>query len=370
MIRRLTLTDFRNYYSLDLHLDPYLNLLWGPNGAGKTNILEAVYLLGLVKSPRGARDRDLIAWGREAYRVGAEVSRGRSSFRLEIFFHRERGKGARINGVPQSRPSDVLASLSVVLFSPDDLALIKGGPAERRSFLDQQISQADPRYYQALARYSRVLAQRNQALKAPSGATQLAGSFDDQLVQAGSYLLKRRLEALPTLSSGTASWVDNLSGGEDQAEVSYAGSIQIPPEADDDSLRASFHEALSRVRGEELGRGHTVVGPHRDDLAVSLNGRDSRVYSSQGQKRTLALGLKLQQVGYLERAMGHRPVLLLDDVLSELDSRRRAVMIRALKQGGQTLITSTDPEELGAGGLFQVEDGRVTVREAKSDDSV
>lgn len=359
-VKHLTLTNFRNYSFLELDLDEGLNLFWGQNGAGKTNILEAVHLLGLTRSPRGARDGDLVNWKADSYHVKARVIRDRSTFDLELFYSKDRGKGARINGVPQTRPSQVLGSLPVVFFSPGDLSLVNDGPRERRSFIDQQISQADPAYYRALSSYGKVLAQRNQALKSRTDSGLLVSSFNPQLIRAGSYLLKKRLQAIPLITERVSLWTEILSGGADKAEVLYQSSLGLNSDGDLPDIAASFDQTLLENRRQEVLRGHTLAGPHRDDLDLRLNGRESRVYSSQGQKRTLALALKLQQVEFLTEAFGFRPVLLLDDVLSELDSSRRSIVISSLKGKGQTLITSTDPEEIGAAKSFRVESGQVT----------
>ncbi len=358
-VNRITLVNFRSYSRLQVDLDPGMNFFVGPNGAGKTNILEALYMLGTARSPRAARDRDLITWGQDSYYVGAEVGDRASVIRLELFFHRQQGKGARINGVPQKRISDVLGHVNVVFFSPDDLSLTKGGPAVRREFLDDQICQVDPSHFRHLARYNRALQQRNGALRESAARSQVSEAFDLQFIDSGSRVIHARLEAVSAIEPGAGSWIDRLSGGADRLGLSYRTTFDLAPNWSLSAVRDALSSALRESRTEETRRGHTTVGPHRDDIHLDLNGHPARAYSSQGQQRSIALALKLQQLDYIQKRRQTMPVLLLDDVLSELDQGRRQVIMNHLPPHAQILITSTDREAVTGAQIFVVEEGSV-----------
>ncbi len=357
-IGQLNLVNFRSYPRLQLQLDPGLNFFWGANGAGKTNILEAIYMLGTTRSPRTSRDADLVGDGGDSYHISAEVERNGSLARLELFYQQGAGKGARINGVTQSRVSDVLGNLNAVFFSPDDLSLLKGSPAGRRSFLDDQLSQVDPPYYRELARYARALRQRNGALRDRVQAA-VVEVFDAQLAESGARLLAARVEAVGSLGPSAAGWVERLSAGSDRLAVAYSSPLAAVGD-DVETIQGRMLEALRRARPEELRRGYTLVGPHRDDLLLEINGADARSHASQGQQRTVALALKLQQMDFVGQRRGLVPLLLLDDVLSELDQSRRTVIIDHLPLAAQTLVTSTDSQQLGAARSFVVAPGQVT----------
>lgn len=366
----LQLDAFRNYNSLSVQFSPGLNVLYGDNAQGKTNLLEAIHFLATGRSHRTSRDQDLIMEGRPALRARAQVVRKTGSIEVELNYGLETRKQLKINGVPERKIARLVGSLAVVFFSPDDLQLLKGPPSGRRRFLDLELSQISQNYLHHLMTYNRLVNQRNTLLKQPTVDAHLLAVYDDQLVETAAQLIVRRAEAVRRLSPLAAHFHALLSDGREDLRLAYQSQgVDEEGQADLDSVAARLRRALASLQGEERRRQVTLVGPHRDDIAIWVAGRDARLYASQGQQRTAVLALKLAELQFMTEEIGEAPVLLLDDVASELDPNRRNYLLAAVQEGVQSFITCTDLEDLMARQwpaghrLFRVQSGTVNLDE-------
>ena len=332
----LQLRNYRNYSRLDLEPGAHLNVFLGANGQGKTNLLESVALLALSMSPRTRRDSELVGPLAPEARVGALVETGerRAEIRITIRVEGERARRRiEVDGQPR-RAVDLPGLFRVTLFWPDDLNLVKAGPEHRRRLLNEMLVQVRRGYAHALTRYGRVLEQRNSLLKQVAGGEQPPGALDVwdlELARLGAELVQARSRAVEDLAGTAAAGHAAISGGE-VLDLRYAG----PP---DDLLAA-----LQHARGDDLRRGATTIGPHRDDVLIRLDGRDARAFASQGQQRTAVVSIKLAEAAVVAEMTGERPVLLLDDVLSELDAGRRGALLERLGEPGQVIITSVEAD--------------------------
>jgi DNA replication and repair protein RecF len=337
-------------------MEPGVNVFMGANGQGKTNLLEAVAMLALSSSPRARREVELVGPVAPASRIEALVESSGKRMELTIGLTVESERAHRtieVDGV-RNRAVDLPGHFRVTLFWPDDLGLIKAGPDQRRRFLNQLLVQVEPGYARALAGLRRILEQRNSLLKriASGGAPEEdLDVWNEELVRTGSEVVGARARAVIELAPVAARCHAEIGGGE-RLEIEYLG----PPE----DMAAAVHNSLA----EDLRRGATSVGPHRDDLRVLLDGQDARSYGSQGQQRTAVVSLKLAEAELVTRRSGERPVLLLDDVLSELDLERRGALLRHVATGGQVVITSVDagpfpPDLIAGAAVWKVEAGQV-----------
>jgi DNA replication and repair protein RecF len=328
----------------------------GPNGQGKTNLLEAVAMLALSASPRARRDIEVVGPVAPATRIEAEVEGGGRVVELAIALTIEGDRAHRVIDVDgiRRRAFDLPGHFRVTLFWPDDLGLVKAGPELRRRFLNQMLVQVEPGYARALAGLKRVLEQRNSLLKrmaAGDGGGDVLEAWDEELVRIGGEVSAARAQAVQELQPEAARIHAEIASGE-RLEIEYQG-----PPAD---LSGAVHNSLA----EDLRRGSTTIGPHRDDLRVVLDGREARAYGSQGQQRTAVVSLKLAEAALVARRTGERPVLLLDDVLSELDGERRAALLRHVAGEGQVIITSVEagpfpPELISTARVWSVAGGEI-----------
>jgi DNA replication and repair protein RecF len=376
-ISQLSLTNYRNYSRLTIEFPPGPILLRGDNAHGKTNLLEAVYLLSTTRSVHARADQQLINWlilRKELLpfaRIEAIVKTRQESLKLAITLVRE-GEGMRkdirLNGT-KKRALDVIGKLTTVLFLPEDIELVTGAPAIRRRYLDTTLCQINPEYCNALSRYNKVLSNRNALLKNLSernGNSDQLQYWDEQLAQDGAILITQRHNAVLELDTGARQRHREVSGGKEGLRLYYAPSFDIyqrpkpnyqlpllmedlapysavaPPTKE---VRQTFLAYLQQARREEIERGVTLIGPHRDDLHFLVDGIDMTLYGSRGQQRTAALSTKLAEVTLMQQSTGETPVLLLDDVMSELDAERRQHIINIVDQAGQALLTTTDWED-------------------------
>ncbi len=346
----LKLDHFRNYRTLAIEPGPGLNIFVGLNAQGKSNLLESLYLLATSKSSRASKDTELIQFGESQTRVMADVIRAKNSdIEIEMTLSQTEKKAARINGVKHTRLAEVIGQLNAVLFDSGDLEIIRGEPSIRRRFLDLEISQTSPRYVLALGAYRKTLEQRNRLLRdlrdghAPPSARASLPAWNESLAQHGARLMERRrlfLDRLAQLASETHAV---LSAGRDALEMTYLPSFPLGDLTEADAIQAHFLEELAQVAGEEAARGTTVRGPQRDDIAFLVNGQDCRLFGSQGQQRTVALSLKLAERRLIEELVGEPPLLLLDDVLSDLDDARRSLLFDLTAEAGsQTFLSCTN----------------------------
>lgn len=364
-VRRLSLAHFRNYDRLDLDLASHTTVVFGDNAQGKSNLLEAVYYLATTRSFRAHGDRELLSWGLADdpigfTRIAARIHRSGEPFDLEIVLREEprRNDGdastrvltkrIKLNDVPR-RAIDVIGVTTAVMFSPQDLELVEGAPLLRRRYLDVTISQADRAYCRSLAQYNRVILQRNHLLRAirDRGAQLDQMHFwNRELISAGSYIVSRRLATIRRLGEVSRRLYGELGGAGEALTVGYRSSIsrgEVTAESGSDEIARTFEARLVELQSREILLGVSLVGPHRDDLTFQLDGHDLGTYGSRGQQRTVALALKLAEAEHLYTQTGERPIVLLDDVLSELDPSRRERVLASIDPEQQVLVTTTDP---------------------------
>ena len=371
-VTSLELENFRNYGSL--HIDPGagLNIFVGRNAQGKSNLLESLYILATSKSTRAAKDVELIRFEQTGARVRADVARDKSiDIEIELALSQTEKKSARINGVRHTRLAEVIGQVNAVLFDSGDLEIIRGEPSVRRRFLDIEIAQTSPRYVHALGAFRKALEQRNRLLRdlrdSRAGADARASlpAWNAQLVQHGARLIERRrlfLERLAALAEGVH---QTLSDGRDVLQVVYQPSFPLDGLTEAEAIGARFLEALEAVGMEELARGTTLRGPQRDDILFTVNGQDCRAFGSQGQQRTVSLSLKLAERQLIEELVGEPPLLLLDDVLSDLDdARRKHLFDLTARAGSQTFLSCTNlrafsKEVLERSAVYDVTHGEV-----------
>lgn len=382
-ITNLSLRDFRIYQRLDLTLNSGTTLIYGPNASGKTSLLEALFYIATTRSPRTSTDRELVYWNAQGEvgtspfaRLVADVRRSTNRVRLEVIVQLRTSDRGQLTGTTQKlvrvdrrtvRALDLVGQLRVVLFTPADLMLVDGPPIQRRRYLDITLSQLDPHYVRTLAQYNKLIQQRNSMLRAwreqrrPLRAVDTELEYwDHEVAAAGGYLLAERLRAVADLNRLVGPLFCSITGGADPLEIAYQPGFDLGPAPGAGELARRMGERLRELRRDELGRGQTLIGPHRDDLLFTVNGVNLGVYGSRGQQRSVTLALKLGESELMHARSGDTPVLLLDDLLSELDSQRRAHLLRAISRPDQqTLITATDLSDFDAEFLQNIQRLRV-----------
>lgn len=336
-INSLKLKNFRNYDLLSLEMDPAINIFYGDNAQGKTNILESLYLCGTTKSHRGTKDRDMIQFDKEESHIEAIVEKNEMTYQIDLHLKRNKPKGIAVNRVPIKKASELFGILNVVFFSPEDLNIIKNGPAERRRFIDLELSQIDKIYLSNLSNYNRVINQRNHLLKEIAYHKNLEETldvWDMQLIQYGKEVMKSRRDFVEQINEIIFFIHKKLTGGKEEIKIVYEPSTG----------EHTLEEAIRRYKERDLKVMSTSIGPHRDDICLIVNGIDIRKFGSQGQQRTAALSLKLSEIELVKKVTKDKPVLLLDDVLSELDKYRQNYLLDSIDDI-QTLITCTGVDE-------------------------
>ena len=332
-IESINLHNFRNYEDLHLDLSDGTHIFYGENAQGKTNLLEAVYLAAANKSHRSAKDREMIRFGEDEAHIKVMAVRKDVHIRIDMHLKKDKNKGIAVNGVPLKRSRDFIGTLNAVIFSPEDLQIVKEGPQERRKFIDTELCQLDPIYTSSFINYRKALEERNKLLKDLYYEPSLRDTmdvWDEQLVRFGKDLIRKRKDFVKELGELILPVHDHLSGGREELRLRYE------PDADEDD----FSEKLRASRDRDSRMKTTTVGPHRDDFGFILNDTDARIYGSQGQQRTSALSLKMAEISMVRKKTGNQPILLLDDVFSELDSARQSYLLESI-QDIQTFITCT-----------------------------
>jgi len=365
-LKTIQLQHYRNYEQLELQTDSQVNLLVGPNAQGKTNLLEAIFVLALTKSHRTSKDKELIGWQSTDARIRGEVEKKYGPVTLDLTLAAQ-GKKARINGLEQRKLSDFVGALNVVMFAPEDLEIVKGTPGIRRRFLDMEIGQVQPGYLHTLGQYSKVLVQRNNYLKSayPGGVQQaMLDVWNTQLADYGVKIMKKRQSFIHKLQKWAEQIHAGITAGTEELTILYCPSFETGVLEEESVLFEQFMIRLNQVKDQELRRGITLVGPHRDDISFFINGKEAQVYGSQGQQRTTALSLKLAELELIHEEIGEYPLLLLDDVLSELDQNRQTQLIETFQNKVQTFITTTGLESVNISKLqdariYHVRDGQV-----------
>lgn len=347
ILTSLDLLNYRNYSNLSLNPDSKINIIYGFNAQGKTNLLESIYYLATTHSHRNKRDLELLKWTTNYLNIKGTVLQDGHEANLEVNFQQNGQKILKVNGIKKSRLPEYLGNLSVVLFSPEDLNIIKGSPKDRRRFLDFEIAQVSKSYAYNLLQYAKILNERNFLLKNIKSDRRYLDQlevWDNQLVQIGSNILAKRFEIVKMLAFFSKNNHFKITAGQEYLELKYLCSFEARPDFLITEIKKSFSKKLLEVKNDEIKRGITLVGPHRDDLNFYLNGSDAKLYGSQGQQRTIALSLKLAELEVINQVLGEYPVLLLDDVLSELDNLRRHYLITSVMTKIQTFITTTNLE--------------------------
>ncbi len=346
-LKKIILKNYRNIEESLLEFNENLNILTGFNGQGKTNLLEAIYLLGTGSSHRNNIDRELINWKKDRALIQVLLFRRDQELILSLRLDGSQ-KIIEINNTPVGRVSELIGNLNVVLFSPEDLNLVKGGPAYRRKFLDVEISQVSSYYLYLLNKYRNVLKQRNKLLKdlrEGKGDKVLLALWDEKLVEIGSKIINKRIKVVEKLKILARLSHRQITAGSENLTIEYETSLKEFKE--NKETEVIFKQNLVNNKKEEIMRGFTLVGPHRDDLVLKINEVDLRKYGSQGQQRTAALALKMAELEFMKSETGEYPILLLDDVFSELDQQRRNTLLGLIADKIQTFITTTDLNDIG-----------------------
>ena len=337
IIKSIELKNFRNYEDLNISFDEGTTILYGDNAQGKTNILEAAYMSGTTKSHKGSKDKEMIRFGEDESHIRTVVIRGEREYQIDMHLKKNRSKGIAINKMPIKKASELFGILNIVFFSPEDLNIIKNGPSERRRFLDSELCQLDKIYLSDLTNYNKILVQRNKLLKDMVYRPDLKDTlpiWDMQLVETGKKIIRRRKQFVEELNEIVHDIHYRISGEKEELFLRYEPNI-------DDIF---FEDELNRAKMKDMKLCQTSVGPHRDDLLFSIGDVDIRKYGSQGQQRTSALSLKLSEIELVKKSIQDTPVLLLDDVLSELDSNRQNYLLNNICDT-QTIITCTGLDE-------------------------
>ena len=337
IIESLDLQNYRNYELLNINFSDKTNILYGNNAQGKTNILEAIYVAGTTKSHRGSKDREIISFDKDEAHIKLIVRKNGIPHRIDMHLKKTKSKGVAIDGIPIRRAVDLLGIINIVFFSPEDLNIIKSGPAERRRFMDMELCQLDKLYVHNLLNYNKALLQRNKLLKDISFQPSLEDTldvWDEQLVNYGCELIRIRRNFINNLNDIIFNIHRKLSGDKEELVLGYEPSVK----------EDEFKKELDISRERDIRQKLTGCGPHRDDMSFNIGGMDIRKYGSQGQQRTCALSLKLSEIELVKKITGDNPVLLLDDVLSELDGNRQNYLLDSI-DSVQTIVTCTGLDE-------------------------
>lgn len=363
IVKDLELDYFRNYVHLQAQFDPRVNLIYGDNAQGKTNLLEAIAYLSCARSHRAHYDREMILLGVDSAFIKGTIQSRSRDFTLEAQLFRGKSRQLWSNGVKLKRAGDLSGILTTVLFCPEDLYLIREGAVQRRRFLDSAISQLRPKYAQALAEYHRLYEHKTRILRDWPENPSLLSTLDDfslRMAQTGAILIHYRAHFVRRLQKNAQAIHQDFSGGKETLELSYSTVSSIPdPEAPPRELLPCLLKHQQTHRQAELDSRQCLSGPHKDDVIISINERDAKQYASQGQTRTAALSLKLAQREIMQEETGEWPVLLLDDVLSELDEKRQSFVLNRI-QGGQVFITCCEEVKLNGlegGKAFHIQNG-------------
>ncbi|MDQ0216605.1 DNA replication and repair protein RecF [Oikeobacillus pervagus] len=367
-IVELTLENYRNYLSLEAQFEDKVNVILGENAQGKTNVMEAIYVLAMAKSHRTSNDKDLILWDKEYAKIKGRIQKRNNSLPLELFISRK-GKKAKCNHIEQRKLSHYVGNMNVVMFAPEDLHLVKGNPQVRRRFIDMEIGQVSPVYLHDLNQYHKILQQRNHYLKQLQTKKQqdmtMLDILTEQLIEVAVKIIKKRYEFVYLLEEWAKTIHSGISRGLEQLEIVYNPSLDVSEDDDWSKMVDIYNGKFFTNREREIDRGITLYGPHRDDLIFKVNGKNVQTFGSQGQQRTTALSVKLAEIELIHSEIGEYPILLLDDVLSELDDYRQSHLLNTIQGRVQTFVTTTsvdgiDHQTLREAATFQVNAGQMS----------
>jgi DNA replication and repair protein RecF len=369
-IKNLKLKNFRNYERLNIDFSNSFNIIYGDNAQGKTNIIEAIFLCASGRSHRTSRDYEMLRNGTGGFEVNLLLRKSSDEVEINIFFNNEERKRIKINEIAVRKTGDLMGHLNAVIFSPEDLMIIKQGPAERRRFIDITLSQMKPAYFYELQQYARILFQRNTMLKKAVSERideNMLDVWDRHIAKTGSKIITERINLIKRLDVLAGLRHEKLTNRGESLNIFYKPSIAFDKDSTSEDIEAAFRKTLYRNRQEELRKGATLAGPHRDDIDILLNGDNTKIYGSQGQQRTSVLSVKLAEIDLIKEEIGEFPVLLLDDVLSELDGRRKEYLLDSIN-GLQAFITCTDKKFYNKkkedAAFFYVNAGRINAEES------
>ena len=357
-VNEIELKDFRNYRDIKISFSRDMNIFIGENAQGKTNLLEGIYFNSLAKSFKSYRDKDVIRFGEEFCRIITNVNYDGEDHVIEIVINREGKKAVKVDGVRIKKTSELLEGINIIIFSPEDLKIVKDEPAVRRNFIDRELCKIRPGYLNEINVYKRALQQRNAYLKEENIDDDILDLWDEKLIESGSRVVRMRREFIEKIRIISRDIHERISGGREELEIDYVTDIDSPGKEEE-----TFRKILTKERGRDRYHRMTGKGPHRDDIKISAEGRELKKFGSQGQQRTAALALKLSEIKIVEEECGEKPVLLLDDVLSELDRERQKFLINNLGEN-QMFITTTDiigsvAKTLPAGHIYRIKNGEV-----------
>ncbi len=361
--RRLTLTNFRNYQEQTLEFGDGINILFGDNAQGKTNILEAIYLFSMGKANRAHKDSELIRHGQEEASLTLEFFDGERELTAQMQLFKSRRKQVTLNEVPVRKNSELVGRFRVVYFGPEYLGLVKDGPKMRRKNLDILISQLRPRYFSALSDAKKLTESKNALYKMDKPNLPMLEILNEKLASVAAELIAYRTEYIKQIGNLAAALQKEISGGKESLELKYYSCIGDTTGLDIPQIRERLFQKLGDSQKRELDAREAMIGPHREDIGYWVNGTDAKLYASQGQQKTIVLSQKLAEVALIQEETGDLPVLLLDDIMSELDKKRRSFILNHIRDM-QILITCTDTDgfELGQDArLFHVEEGRAVL---------
>lgn len=355
-IKKLQMLNYRNYKSLDINLGKNVNVFMGDNAQGKTNILEAIYYCAFAKSNRTSKDKELINWEANSAYLSLLVGRDRLDKLIDINILKDGKKAIRINKVKVSKIGELFGSFNVVMFSPEDLRIIKDSPGIRRKFIDMELCQLNSRYYYNLVQYNKILNERNVVLKNRKIDIEILDIYDTQLSEYGNNIIIDRIKYIKKLNFYGEKIHNDISSGKEKIEFKYITGIRNL-----ENIKEDFYELLKKNRQKDMEKGVTTIGPHRDDFTILLNGIDAKSFGSQGQQRSAVLTMKFSSLKIIKELTNEFPILLLDDVLSELDFNRKRYILTSIGEI-QTVITCTGIEDLTSyldskSKVFKVKDG-------------
>ncbi|RDY23423.1 DNA replication/repair protein RecF [Romboutsia maritimum] len=361
-LKNLQLVNFRNYNDLHIEFNEKINLLVGKNGQGKTNIVESIYMLSFGKSFRTNKDKEIIKFNSENLYVGGNFFKYGSMRLIEVAIGKNK-KGIKVNKIHIQKIHELLGNLNVVIFSPEDLKLVKEGPKERRLFIDKEISQIIPKYYNYLTSYNKILFQKNKLLKTNYIDKNLLDVYDENLAKYGSYIYILRRDFIKKISDIAMKMHENLTNGIEKLSISYKNQLGICEEDTVSSVYDKFLDKLTNSREHDIETRTTRYGIHKDDLNIFINDLDVRLYGSQGQQRTASISLKLSEIELIKKEVGEFPILILDDVFSELDETRQKLLVNNLSKV-QMFITTAEVShknifDKSNTTIFNIEQGQV-----------
>ena len=356
IIKSLALNDFRNIQDMNIEFDKGLNIIYGDNAQGKTNILESIYVAGTTRSHKGSKDKEMIRIGEDEAHIRLILEKDDLDRKIDMHLKKSKSKGVAIDGIPVHRSTDVFGIVQLIFFSPEDLSMIKDGPAERRRFIDMELSQIEKIYLYNLSKYNKILLQRNNLLKQIYADNRLSDTldiWDEQLITTGTEIIKSRRKFIGELGKIIKPIHERLTGGKEELEIEYNPNV----------TEEDFRDRLKSGRNSDIYQKTTLTGPQRDDITFYINKNDVRKYGSQGQQRSTALSLKLSEIELFKVKTGDNPILLLDDVLSELDRSRQDYLIESIGDI-QTIITCTGLEEFvenkkANGRIYKINSGKI-----------